>query len=77
MLLRADRRCDEAWLRYLEDDLPVDPSDRAVEIDRRLDRARWPRYQLGWRRYLDAIGPVPASIDIDNNDLAAPIIAAG
>jgi uridine kinase len=77
VMLRADRRCDEAWLRFLESDLPLDPIDRAGELDRRLKLAKWPRYRQGWSRYLDAIEPTRATVDIDNEDLAFPIITAG
>jgi uridine kinase len=72
--LHADRRCDDVWLRYLETDLPHDPTDRAAELDRRLERARWPRYRHGWQLYLEAIGPAAADIDIDNENLSAPAI---
>lgn len=74
VMLRADRRCDEAWLRHLETDLPLEPTDRAQELDRRLDRARWPRYRYGWQRYIGAIGPAPATIEIDNENIATPVI---
>lgn len=74
VMLQADRRCNEAWLRYLETDLPVDPIARAAELDRRLERARWPRYRHGWDRYLGSIGASAATIDIDNEELATPAI---
>lgn len=74
VMLRADRRCGEAWLRYLETDLPIDPTDRAAKLDQRLDRARWPRYRHGWQRYLDAIGRTPATVHIDNEDVSARTI---
>lgn len=74
VMLHADRRCDEGWLRYLEADLPRDPTDRAAEVDRRLQRARWPRYRHGWARYLDVVGRGAADMDIDNEDLSAPAI---
>lgn len=77
VMLRADRRCGEAWLRFLETDLPADPSDRAEELDRRLALARWPRYRQGWSRYLDSIGSTAATIDIDNEDLGSPVILTG
>lgn len=74
VMLHADRRCDEAWLRYLEMDLPLDPTERAAELDRRLERSRWPRYRHGWQRYLESIGRSPATFDIDNEELAAPVL---
>lgn len=77
VMLQADRRCDEAWLQFLETDLPLDPTVRAEEFDRRLDRARWPRYRQGWPRYLQAIEPISATIEIDNEDLAVPVIITG
>jgi len=76
VMLRADRRCDAAWLRYLEADLPVDPTERAAELDRRLEPARWPRYRHGWQKYLGSIDPSAATIDIDNEDLATPAITS-
>ncbi len=72
VVLHADRRCDAAWLAYLEGDLPDDPIARARVIDQRLERARWPRYRHGWQRYADAVGWVETAIHIDNDDLAAP-----
>lgn len=75
-LLHADRRADAAWLGYLEDGLPQDPTARASELDRRLERARWPRYREGWRRYVEAVGPLPEAIHIDNDDLRSPVIVA-
>jgi uridine kinase len=74
VFLHADRRCDAAWLDYLEGGLPSDPTDRAVEIDRRLERARWPRYRRGWARYLESVGPLPEAMHIDNEDLEAPFL---
>lgn len=74
VMLRADRRCDEAWLRYLEVDLPVDPVERAAELDRRLERARWPRYRHGWQKYIESVDPAAATMDIDNEDLESPAI---
>lgn len=75
VMLHADQRCDAAWLAYLESDLPRDSTGRAAELDRRLERARWPRYRHGWRGYLESIGTAAATVDIDNEDLAAPIIS--
>lgn len=75
VMLHADRRCDEAWLRYLETELPAAPIARAAELDRRLAKARWPRYRRGWDRYLELIGASAATIDIDNEELATPAIA--
>jgi uridine kinase len=75
--LDADTRREAEWLAYLEDDLPTAPGARARELDRRLRRARWPRYRDGWQRYLDAANPGrAATITIDNNDFAAPALAA-
>jgi uridine kinase len=73
--LDADTRREAEWLAYLEDDLPPGPADRARELDRRLRRARWPRYREGWQRYLDAADPShAATITIDNNDFAEPTL---
>lgn len=74
VMLHADRRCDEAWLQYLETDLPPEPTERAAEIDRRLERARWPRYRRGWGAYLESIGRSAATFDIDNEELASPVL---
>jgi uridine kinase len=74
VMLHADRRCDGAWLRYLETDLPSDTTARAAELDRRLEAARWPRYRHGWLRYRRAIGAGAADVDIDNDDLLTPSI---
>jgi uridine kinase len=73
--LDADERRDTEWLQYLLTDLPDDVSQRAVELDRRLDTARWPRYRRGWGRYLDDVAPRSrATVVVDNNDLAHPRI---
>jgi uridine kinase len=73
--LDADERCDTDWLQYLLTDLPDDVSQRAVELDRRLDAARWPRYRHGWDRYTGDVAPHRrATIVVDNNDLAHPRI---
>jgi len=74
VVLHADRRADAAWLGYLERDLPEEPTERAAELDRRLERARWPRYRHGWARYVEAVGPLPSAIHVDNEDVAAPAI---
>lgn len=74
VMLHADRRCDQAWLRYLETDLPDAPVERATELDRRLERARWPRYRHGWQTYLRSIGPIAPTLSIDNDELAAPVL---
>lgn len=76
VMLHADRRCDAAWLSFLETDLPAEPTERAAELDQRLERARWPRYRQGWARYLVAIASVLPTVEIDNEDLAAPVILA-
>jgi uridine kinase len=75
-LLVADRRGDAAWLDFLESDLPSDASARAAELDRRLERARWPRYRAGWRIYAESVQNTPADVVIGNEDLAAPSILA-
>ena len=73
--LDADERRDAEWLQYLLADLPDDVSQRAVELDRRLDTARWPRYRHGWDRYVGDVAPVSrATVVVDNNDLAHPRI---
>jgi uridine kinase len=73
--LDADERCDMDWLQYLLTDLPDDVSQRAVELDRRLDAARWPRYRHGWDRYISDVAPRShATVVVDNNDLAHPRI---
>ena len=59
------------------DDLPDDVTARALIIDERLQRARWPRYRAGWRIYVDEVQPVEAStVVIDNNDFAEPHVVA-
>lgn len=73
IMLEADRRCDAAWLGYLESGLPNEETDRAAELDRRLERARWPRYRQGWRHYLEVVGPTPADVVVDNDDLSKPV----
>lgn len=71
--LDADARREAEWLAYLEDGLPTDPAARVRELDRRLHRARWPRYRDGWQRYLDAADPAgAATITVDNNDFCEP-----
>ncbi|HET8929839.1 MAG TPA: hypothetical protein VFN21_04195 [Acidimicrobiales bacterium] len=77
VLLVADRRCDAAWLDYLGSDLPADASEHAAEVDRRLERARWPRYRTGWRTYVESVQDQPTDIEIDNEDFAAPSIRGG
>ena len=73
--LDADERRDTEWLQYLLTDLPDDVSQRAVELDHRLDTARWPRYRHGWDRYVGDVAPVSrATVVVDNNDLAHPRI---
>jgi uridine kinase len=73
--LDADTRREAEWLAYLEDGLPTDSGARARELDRRLRRARWPRYRDGWQRYVDAADPAhAATITVDNNDVAAPTL---
>ena len=71
--LDADERRDAEWLQYLLADLPDDVSQRAVELDRRLDSARWPRYRRGWDRYIGDVAPRSrATVVVDNNDLSQP-----
>jgi uridine kinase len=73
--LDADERRDTEWLQYLLADLPDDVSERAVELDRRLDTARWPRYRRGWDLYVGDVAPRGrATVVVDNNDLAHPRI---
>jgi uridine kinase len=75
--LDADERRNAEWLQFLLDDLPADSSQRAAELDRRLDTARWPRYRHGWSSYIDNAAPHRrATIVIDNNDLSHPRILA-
>jgi uridine kinase len=73
VLLTADARLDAAWMSYLLDGLPAGATDRASELDRRLHRARWPRYRDGWRHYVEGNDPAAAAtVVVDNEDLAAP-----
>jgi uridine kinase len=75
--LDADVRRDAEWLDFVLADLPDDPVARAGELDRRLERARWPRYRKGWDVYLaDADPRRAASLVVDNNDFANPRIVA-
>ena len=76
VFLDADARRDREWLDFLTTDMPAGPSERARELDARLRRARWPRYRDGWQRYLDAADPAArADLVVDNNDVAAPLLA--
>lgn len=71
--LDADERRDAEWLHFLLDQLPTNSTERAAELDRRLDVARWPRYRHGWSSYVDDHAPARrATVVIDNNDLAHP-----
>jgi uridine kinase len=73
--LDANERRDTEWLQYLLEDLPDDVSQRAAELDRRLNTARWPRYRHGWDRYVLDVAPRSrATVVVDNNDLAQPRI---
>jgi uridine kinase len=73
--LDADERRDVEWLEYLLMDLPDDVSQRAIELDRRLDTARWPRYRHGWDLYVGDVAPRGrATVVVDNNDLSHPRI---
>jgi uridine kinase len=71
--LQSDERRDAEWLRYLLADLPENATQRAVELDRRLESARWPRYRRGWERYVVDVEPHRrATVVVDNNDLSRP-----
>jgi uridine kinase len=73
--LQAERRREDGWRSYLHDDLPEHEPGRQEEIERRLSRARWPRYSEGWQLYVDQVDPLKAAtIVIDNDELATPII---
>jgi uridine kinase len=73
IFLKADQRCNQAWLDYLLEDLPSDVEQQAAALDARLRRSRWPRYRQGWTTYTDAVKPADrANLVIDNNDLAKP-----
>ena len=75
LYLDADARLDRQWLDFLLSDLPKTPLDAAICIDARLTRARWPRYRDGWRLYCESQQPFEsASIVINNNDFASPVI---
>lgn len=75
VFLDADERRDREWLDFLLNDLPETATAGADVIDERLERARWPRYRSGWRRYVQQVAPASkASMVIDNNDLAHPAI---
>jgi uridine kinase len=75
VFLDADERLNADWLQFLLDDLPTTSTQRAAELDRRLDLARWPRYRHGWSSYIDDLAPHHrATIVVDNNDLACPRI---
>jgi uridine kinase len=71
--MRADRRREAAWSTYLEAGLPEDDAARAKELEQRLARARWPRYQQGWELYTKEAEPERAAdLVIDNDDFAIP-----
>ena len=71
--LDADERREAEWLQYLLADLPDYVLERAVELDRRLNTARWPRYRHGWDLYIgDAAPHSRATVVVDNNDFAHP-----
>jgi len=73
VLLDADERRDAEWLSFLLDDLPSAPTERAAELDRRLELSRWPRYRSGWRAYVGDIAPSRrATFVVDNSDVARP-----
>jgi uridine kinase len=73
VLLVADVRREREWLEYLESDLPSTPIERTAELDRRLTRARWPRYRDGWRLYVDTDRPDQvATMIVDNDDIEHP-----
>lgn len=73
VFLEADRRAETQWLDFLLGDLPEDAAGKAADIDERLQRARWPRYRAGWRRYADAVRPADhATVVVDNNEFTEP-----
>lgn len=73
--LRADARRDRSWQEYLTGGLPVDQPDRQAEMDRRLARARWPRYHRGWQLYIEEVDPESlATMVVDNDDFAVPLV---
>jgi len=75
VFLDADERRNADWLEFLLDDLPTNSTQRAAELDRRLDLAQWPRYRHGWSSYIDDLAPHRrATMVVDNNDLACPRI---
>lgn len=76
--LDANERRDAAWMSFLFGELPSGSIERAAELDRRLELARWPRYRSGWRAYVDDVAPSRrATFVIDNNDLARPLLVDG
>ena len=75
VFLEAPRRREEAWVDYLERDLPSDPMARAEEVARRRTVARRERYVDGHAMYVVEAAPRErADIVIDNDDLRAPVI---
>lgn len=71
--LEADERLDAEWLTSVLDDPPEDSTHRAVELDRRLEAAHWPRYRRGWDLYVGDVAPRSrATVVVDNNDLSRP-----
>jgi uridine kinase len=77
VFLAAERRRAAVWEAYLHDDLPPDPDEQRREMDRRLERARWPRYHDGWQLYLDSAHPMTrATMVIDNDDLPRPLLVS-
>jgi len=73
--LTAESRRATGWLGYLLTDLPDHVVQRVAELDRRLARARWPRYGAGWGLYLADVDPAAkAHFIVDNDDLAAPVL---
>lgn len=75
VLLLAPQRREAAWNDYLTRDVPDDPEERGVEIERRQVRARHRRYVEGQALYEQEAMPfVRADLVIDNDDLGAPTI---
>ena len=77
VFLRAELRRQQSWTHYLTDGLPTEEAERGAETERRLRRARWPRYHDGWQLYLNDVGPQEhADIIVTNDDFLAPVISS-
>ena len=73
VLLTADTRRDRLWQTFFERDLPDDAAERAAELERKRTIAN--RYIEGQAIYERSASPAErASIVIDNDDLAHPVI---